>query len=320
MPTGVHAIEVPSLGDVSILIVNWNSGPYVARCAKAALATGAEVIVVDNASQDGSVEPIAARLPGVRLLRQRSNLGFAGGVNAAARVARGNWLLLLNPDAVPTAEAIAQLRQTLQSMPEAGAVGGCLVDDTGQPQAGFAVRRFPTVLTWAFDLLLVDNIWPTNPVRQRYRAADVPLEGPAPIDVDQPAGACLMLPRSAMARMGGLDEAFYPAWFEDVDLCRRLRDAGLRILYEPRARVSHAGGSSVSSLGRVRFERAWYRNMRRYARKHHGAVVNLTLTALICAGMTMRLCVSIVTGDRAARRAWFAVLGDLIWRRNADGQ
>ena len=136
MPTGVHAAVSPPLGDVSILIVNWNSGPHLARCAKAALATGADVIVVDNASQDGSVEPVAARLPGVRLLRQRTNLGFAGGVNAAARVARGDWLLLLNPDTEPTADAIARLRQTLRDTPSAGAVGGCLVDEHGRRNAG----------------------------------------------------------------------------------------------------------------------------------------------------------------------------------------
>jgi hypothetical protein len=117
-----------------------------------------------------------------------------------------------------------------------------------------------------------------------------------------------------MQRIGGLDERFYPAWFEDVDLCRRLRTAGFRVLFEPRARVPHAGGVSVPALGRVGFERAWYRNMRRYARKHHGRVTNLTLTLLVIAGMLLRLAASLLTRDRQGRRAWCAVLRDLVRR------
>ena len=186
------------------------------------------------------------------------------------------------------------------------------MDEDGHPQAGFAVRRFPTVMTWACDLLLIDNLWPGNPARRSYVAADVPLDGATPIDVEQPAGACLMLSHAAMERVGGLDAGFHPAWFEDVDLCRRLRAAGFRVLYEPRARVPHAGGSSVPSLGRVRFERAWYRNMRRYAKKHHGATANLTLRGLICAGMLLRLAVSLARRDRTASQAWLAVLRDTL--------
>jgi GT2 family glycosyltransferase len=300
------------LGDVSVLIVNWNSGPLLARCAKAALATTAEVLVVDNASTDGSADAVAARLPAVRLFRQHTNLGFAGGVNLAARAARGRWLLLLNPDTVPSAAAIARLRETLLATPGAGAVGACLVGEDGRPQGGFSVRRFPTLATWAADLLLIDNAWPGNPARRRYLAADLPLTGSAPVDVDQPAGACLMVSRQALERVGGLDERFHPAWFEDVDLCRRLRAEGLRVLYEPRALVPHIGGVSVTALGRKGFERAWYGNLRRYARKHHGTAANVTLTGLVAVGMLLRLAVSLATRDRQGRQAWCAVLKDLV--------
>lgn len=307
-------VEAGPFGDVSVLIVNWNAGPMLAKCVKAALATTAEVIVVDNASTDGSADAVAARLPAARLLRQRTNLGFAGGVNLAARHATGRWLLLLNPDTQLSADALARLRQTLLDIPGAGAVGACLVDADGRPQSGFTIRRFPSLATWACDLLLLDNVWPGNPVRQRYVAADISLSGTAALDVDQPAGACLMVSRDALQRIGGLDERFHPAWFEDVDLCRRLRAAGFRVLFEPRARVPHAGGVSVPTLGRVGFERAWYRNMRRYAGKHHGAMANLTLTALVTVGMLLRLAASLARRDRPALQAWFAVLGDTVRR------
>jgi GT2 family glycosyltransferase len=315
MALGAARASAGPLGDVSILIVNWNAGPMLARCVKAAIATHAEVVVVDNASTDGSADAVAARLPAVHLLRQRTNLGFAGGVNVATRAASGRWLLLLNPDAVPSTDAIVRLRQTLLEVPGAGAVGACLVAEDGAPQSGFAVRRFPALTTWACDLLLVDNVWPGNPARRRYLAADTPLDGLAPIEVDQPAGACFMVSREAMERVGGLDERFHPAWFEDVDLCRRLKAAGYGVLFEPRARVPHLGGVSVPSLGRVGFERAWYRNMRRYARKHHRAATQWALALLITIGMVLRLGVSLAARDRVARRAWWAVLRDT-WRGN----
>ena len=311
MPPATTTAPGPDLGEVSILIVNWNAGPLLLRCVKAALATTAEVVVVDNASRDGSADAVAAGLPAARVLRQRTNLGFAGGVNAAARAAHGRVLLVLNPDTRPSGEAIARLRETLRDT-GAGIVGACLEDESGIPQAGFNVRRFPTLWTWAADLLLLDNLWPGNPARRRYLAADVPITGPSPLDVDQPAGACLMIGRDEFDRLGGFDEAFFPAWFEDVDFCRRARAAGLRVVYEPRARITHAGGVSVPALGRAGFERAWYRNMRRYARKHHGRLANSTLTALLLAGMSLRILACLVNGDREGRRAFTLVLRDTL--------
>jgi GT2 family glycosyltransferase len=245
------------------------------------------------------------------------NLGFAGGVNAGVAVARHEAVLLLNPDAEISADALRHMRHTLRSLPDVGAVGGCLVGEDGRPQRRFAVRRFPTLASWATDLLLIDDLWPGNPARRHYLAEDVPLDGIAPIEVEQPAAACLMVTRRALTHVGGLDERFQPAWFEDVDLCRRLRAAGFRVMYEPRALVRHEGGVSLRTLDRAQFARIWYRNMRRYAGKHHGRLANLLLRGLILAGMLLRTAVSSVRGDTAARATWLAVLRDTV--RNADG-
>jgi GT2 family glycosyltransferase len=302
----------PPASGVSILIVNWNGGAGTLRCAKAAVASGAEVVLVDNASTDGSADGVAARVPAVRLLRQRTNLGFAAGVNLAARAAHGRWLLLLNPDTIPTPAAVTRLRDTAAETEGGAAVGARLVGADGRSQAGFLVRRFPSLLTWASDLLLLDDLWPGNPVRRRYLALDVPLDGPAPVGVDQPAGACLLVPREVFERLGGLDEQFFPAWFEDVDFCRRLHDAGVPVLYEARAQITHIGGVSLASLDRAEFRRFWYRNLRRYARKHHGFMTNAVLRALLVTGMLLRIAVSTLTWDRPSLRTWAAVLRDAL--------
>lgn len=312
MGDGVRESNAPSAGRVSILIVNWNGGGGLVACAAAAAATGAEVRLVDNASTDGSADAVIARVPGVHVLRAPENLGFAGGVNAAARAAAGDWLLLLNPDACLEARALETLREALEADPGAAAAGACLVGESGEPQRGFAVRRFPTLASIATDLLLVDELWPGNPWRRRYLALDVPLDGDRPVAVDQPAAACLMIRREAFDRLGGFDERFHPAWFEDVDFCRRAAAAGYRILFVPRARVAHAGGVSLRTLDAAAFSRVWYRNLRRYVVRHHGAIALGLVTLLIAAGMGLRVVAATLVREPARRTAAWAVLRDLL--------
>ncbi|MCU0256094.1 MAG: glycosyltransferase family 2 protein [Vicinamibacterales bacterium] len=303
---------------VSILVVNWNAGPLLRRCVSSAIETGAEVVVVDNASNDGAALEVAAHLPAARVLLERENRGFAGGVNLAAHHAAGDYLLLLNPDARIDAAAVLALRDALDAHPDAGAAGACLVDEDGTPQRGFTVRRFPTLASIAADLLLVDDLWPGNPVRRRYLADDVPLDGRDPLDVEQPAAACLMLRRRVFDALGGLDERFHPAWFEDVDLCRRVRAAGHRILFVPAARVVHVGGVSLRSLDRSRFARIWYRNLRRYVSLHHGPPARWLVTWLIVAGMVLRAAAGLALRQKDRRDAALDVLRDL-WQGERAG-
>lgn len=311
-PTDTPTVP-PALGPgVSILIVNWNGGSLLSRCVAAALATGAEVVLVDNASTDGSADAAAVATPAARLLREPRNRGFAGGVNLAARHASHDWLLLLNPDARIEAAAVTALRAALEACPDAAVAGASLVDESGAPQHGFTVRRFPTLASLATDLLLVDELWPGNPARRRYRADDVPLDGKLPIEVDQPAAACLMVRREVFEALGGFDERYHPAWFEDVDFCRRVRAAGHRILFVPSARVEHIGGVSLRSLDGPAFAVAWYRNMRRYVARHHGRGAAALVTALVAVGMALRVVAASVARTPARRKAALAVLRDLI--------
>jgi GT2 family glycosyltransferase len=293
-------------GTVSVLVVTWNSAATLDRCLGSLDSGAHEIIVVDNASQDGSAELVSARFPRVRLLRQRVNIGFAAAINAAARHARGDALLLLNPDAAATPGALERLAAFLAAHDDCGAAAGLLVGADGLPQRGFAVRRFPSLASCAVDLLLVDKLWPGNPISRRYLALDLPVDRPS--DVEQPAAACLMVRRRAFDAVGGMDERFFPAWFEDVDLCRRLRHAGWRIVLVPDAPFQHQGGVAMRALGLRDFSQAWYANLRRYFEKHHGRASTVALRALIVTGMIARAAIALLAGRPREARTYLSVI------------
>ena len=309
-------------GRIAILIVNWNARDHLLRCLESLASLPHPVIVVDNASEDGSADAVAARFPEVTLVRSPENLGFAGGVNRARREAReaarlagakvspdAKYLLLLNPDTVATSGAIDALAAALAEDAAIGAVGGRLVHPDGSPQSGFNVRRFPTLGSFAMDLLLIDQVWAGNPWTRRYLARDLDDgEGAPAVDVDQPAAACLMVRADAFDRITGMDAEFHPAWFEDVDFCRRLIAAGYRIRFEPRATFVHHGGVAMRTLGLGRFSSIWYANMERYVRRHHGVAGWLLLKGLIGAGMSARIAISLLRGAPGPARAYAAVL------------
>jgi N-acetylglucosaminyl-diphospho-decaprenol L-rhamnosyltransferase len=284
----------------TVILVTYNSAGSIEKCLAALHAQeGWERIVVDNASRDGSLDRARAGDPGARLLANDANLGFAAAANRGAKIAGGGILLFLNPDTVAEPGALDELARALQTS-HAGAVGGALLDANGQIQRGFAVRRFPTVVFMAAEILLLNRIWPGNPVNRRYRCLD--LDCTKPQEVDQPAGACLAVKREAFAGIGGFDESFFPVWFEDVDLCRRLRNKGWKIMYEPRARFAHSGGHSVNRQSFRDRQVFWYRSMLRYFRKHAGNGSVVLLRIAIAKGMALRiLAVLLGFGPRDAK-------------------
>jgi len=264
---------------LGIVIVTCNSEAEIGPCLEAALPTGAEVIVVDNASADGTLAQI--RRPGVALIANPVNRGFAAAVNQGIRAIGADFILLLNPDAV-LQTGIEALRAACEP-PEVGAVGGKLVDSGNSPQAGFTVRNLPTPLTLAFGVLLINRLWPGNPVNWHYRCQGFNYDKPA--KVEQPAGAFLMFRREVWEQMGGLDEEFYPIWFEDVDFCKRLRDDGYHVYYEPRAIATHLGGHSIRKILLEKRELYWYGSLLKYGSKHFNR------------GPTRLLCLAVIVGS-----------------------
>jgi GT2 family glycosyltransferase len=297
---------------VSILLVSWNAAAVVERCLRALDACTHQVVVVDNASDDESARIVAERFPRVELVRQPVNRGFAGGVNAGLPRCRGDLVLLLNCDTEAHVGSVDRLAAVLDNTPDCGAAGGALVDEHGVGQHGFHPRRFPTLWTWAVDLWLIDELWPDNPITRRYKAPDQTLDAVSPVDVDQPAAACLMIRRELLDTLAGMDEQFSPAWFEDVDLCRRIKDSGWRIQFVPGARFTHVGGLAMRHLGLARFSRIWYANLQRYVRKHHGTTALVVCKGFIVSGMVLRMAVVTLSGRWHDATAYAKVAWDAL--------
>jgi N-acetylglucosaminyl-diphospho-decaprenol L-rhamnosyltransferase len=272
---------------ISIIVVNWNSGRLLQRCIQSLTwnAPGCQIILVDNASTDSSLayaETIQSA--NLTILRNDRNIGFAAGNNLGWRRCYGDRILFLNPDTECLPESISRLERTLESDSAIWAVGGQLFGPAGKPQEGFNVRVFPSIGNVIADMLLLGGRAPVP------RAADAAQA----VDVDQPAGACLMVARSALDSVGGFDEAFYPAWFEDVDLCRRIRNSGGRIQYQPKARFLHHGGYSLECMPRQDFLGFFHTNQIRYFKKHHGLRTAARVKRWIVAGLVFRSAISMV--------------------------
>jgi N-acetylglucosaminyl-diphospho-decaprenol L-rhamnosyltransferase len=307
---GATMTPVPPL--VSVLLASWNNRDFMARSLES-VPTDAELIIVDHGSTDGSADEAARLRPDARIERLTSEGGFAAGLNHAARLATGRYLLLLDADAEATPKSIDRLVEHLEAHPQAGGAVGRLLSMTEEPQSD-AIGRLPTLGGLAADLLLVSQIWPTNPVTRHARAADVDRSGPG--TVERAAATGLLVRRELFEELNGFDERFSPAWFDDVDLCHRLRDAGRTLAYLPSAAFRHQGGSAARALGATRHQRLYYRNLERYVRKHHGVIGAAGIKILIVAGISLRMLGSLLRADRESMRAFGGVLSGTLggWR------
>jgi len=285
----------------SVIIVSWNVQAYLKRCLAAlARERGSalkEVIVVDNTSTDGSVGLVSREFPWVRLIASERNLGFAAACNLAARQATATHLVLLNPDTEVAPGFFKQLATFWQTHPEAGAVGGRLVNEDGTPQP--SVRGFPSLWSSMLDALKLLQQLPS--LAPRYLARHFDYSKAAP--VDQVMGACLSVPRTLWQAMGGLDEGFW-LWFEEADLCKRLKDQGHQVWYDPSLQVRHTQAASFSQLTYLNKHRQFTRSLLRYLGKHRGPLAqSLVWLAsrpwFVVAGVVDALTVTPTTAERA---------------------
>ena len=272
--------------DLSILIVTWNSERWIDRCLRSipAACEGLEyeVIVHDNASTDGTL----AHLGETEVIRSQVNTGFAAGTNGALRQSTGRYVFLLNPDCELSPRALTILFGFLEAHPELAGAAPLLIDESGDSQREFQLRRLPTLSTLASEVLLFGKLFPENATTARYRYRDLDLT--VPHRIEQPAGAALLLRKSVVEEVGPLDEQFAPAWFEDVDYCRRLAERHHEIWIYPEAQARHFGGSSLEHLAFASFIDVWYRNMWRYARKWLRPAQSEALRWIIIGGMLLR--------------------------------
>ena len=274
--------------EAGIVVVTHESGKEIGGCLDAAAATGAEIVVVDNASSDQTCREVSAR--GVRLIPNRENLGFAAATNQGIRSLSAPLVLLLNPDA-RLETSLAALCACFEDPRVAGACGK-LVDAAGRPQVGFAVRRLPTPASLIFEALLLNRFWPGNRINWHYRCLGFDFSVPAA--VEQPAGAFLMIRRSVWEELGGLDEQFYPLWFEDVDYCWRVREQGYQMRYTPEAVAKHTGGHSLAKISLENRQYYWYRSFLRFAAKHYRPVTYRMICLAVFLGSIFRMFLGLV--------------------------
>jgi len=235
-------------------------------------------------------------------VRSPHNDGFAAATNRAIAKSTGRYVLLLNPDCELAPNALATLVDFLDRHHSVAVAAPLLVDESGDSQRDFQLRRLPTLGTLASEILLLDKLIPSNRARAWYRYRDLDLAEPQPIE--QPAGAALLLRREIFDEIGLLDEQFSPAWFEDVDFFRRLAAAGRSAWVVPAAGATHFGGSSLEQMSFADFNEIWYRNMWRYAKKWMTPGQAAALRWVVIAGMFARsIAASIGLGRRDVRRS-----------------
>jgi GT2 family glycosyltransferase len=255
---------------ISILIVNYRTYEELASCLDSLRrfpADDLEVIVVDHASDPVAAADLVRRFPWIQLIAVSANPGFAAGVNRGARAAAGRYFLLLNPDCRADGDVAHTLAAWLEQHAQVAVAGGLVRESDGSIQA--SARRFPNVTTgFAGRTSWLTRVWPSNVwTRQNLVAREDQRD---PIEVDWVSGACMMVRREAFEAAGGMDEQFFLYW-EDADLCFRLRRAGWLTFYHPAAGVTHLTGRS-SATAKKQSLIAFHRSAFRYFFKHGGRV------------------------------------------------
>ncbi len=236
---------------ISVILVQRNRGDLTCACVESLLhfrPTGYEIIVVDNASDDGTGELVRNRFESVRFLRQNRNIGFGAANNAGAASARGDLLFFLNNDTLASNDLLTPLEAYMLAHPECCAAGVALRNPDGSPQ--YSVGRWPSVWTE----------WQMKRGRQMYRPQEYPL-------VDWLTGAALCVRREVFLKAGGFDEGYF-MYFEDIDLCRKLARIGAARHFVPSIEVIHLGGASQSAGMRPEMQREYRRSQLRYYRRH----------------------------------------------------
>ena len=323
---------------LSIIIVSYNTREITLDCLRTLYAeleapsleagdqdasiafdrSTAKVIVVDNASSDGSPAAIRAAFPQVRLLQNEKNAGFGAANNQAMSGAGGDFFLLLNSDAFPKPGAIRALLAHLRAHPEIGLVGPRLLNPDGTLQ--LSCFRFPSPAgIWAENLWL-SALLPNHPSLGYYRrwAHDEERR------VDFVIGACLLVRRAVYLEVGGFDEDFF-MYQEETDWQRRMQDRGWRVGFTPAASVTHLGGASGASE-KARINGHFFESMERYLWKHYGAAGLLSLKLSMLVGCSLRLLLWAGVAATLPRRralacskvrlmAWLCLRQATTWRR-----
>jgi len=254
---------------LSIVILCWNDLKVITNCLRSIYSgthsTEFEIIVSDNGSTDGSIEFLRENFPQIRVIENGANLRFSKGNNVGIRASHGEYVLILNPDTIIHEGSLDRWMEFADRHPEAGGFGCRVLNADGSYQG--CARPFPSVWReWVAALYLrplghLSDVF----ISDKY----VRWKGDTERQIDWQAGCCLLVRTELLRRLGGFDEQFY-YYYEDLDLCHRIRDAGYLIIYTPEVTITHLGGQSTTKRFPIAFELDKYRNRYRYFYKYFG--------------------------------------------------
>lgn len=271
---------------LSIIIVNWNTRDLLRACLRSVRETCAdvahEVIVVDNASADGSAAMVAEEFPQARLVANAENVGYAKGNNQGIELARGEWLWLLNPDTEVLPNAAERLLKFMVEHKDCGALGCKLLNPPTLPHSHpptlqYSCRTFPTPDVILIEALGLSRLFPRHRWFGKYRMTWWDYDEVR--EVDQPMASSLLIRREVIEQVGGMDEAF-PIFFNDVDLCYRIKQAGWKIYFTPDAQVIHHGGASTRQV-KPQMIRESHQSLLRFYEKHYRGKISPLVYALV---------------------------------------
>ena len=276
------------LMDLSIVIPHLNRKRLLQECLSsippAADMLSYETIVVDNGSTDGSQEMVKRSFPKVSLLQNETNEGFGRATNRGFRLAQGRYFLCLNNDTIPLPHSLQILLSFMEEHPEASVSGGKILNRNGTLQS--SARTFPGMETAFFNRSSVlTRLFPKNPFSRRYLLSD--WDHNSPRDVDWVSGSFFMIRRSTFETIGFFDERFF-LYCEDVDYCRRVKEAGSHVFYVPEAQIIHDTGYSGNKLNTLFFH---HQSMYRFYKKYHSR--NPLLDTAVFGGVALRFVVGV---------------------------
>jgi GT2 family glycosyltransferase len=253
--------------ELSTIIVSWNTKQLLKNCLQSLLHElkdiESEVFVVDNNSEDNSADMVANEFPQVKLIRNDTNRGFAAANNQVLAQAQGKYILLLNPDTEIFPNAIKNLIGFLNTNDKAYVVAPQLINSDGSIQR--SCRSFPTFLAMLYELIGLSRLFPNHKLFGHYKMLE--FDHNHERQVDQPEGACLLIRRSVIERIGMLDEGYFML-FEEVDWCYRIKQAGLEIWFTPKAKVKHHYGQAIKQV-KIKMILSSHRGLYRFWSKHY---------------------------------------------------
>ncbi|MCD6486784.1 MAG: glycosyltransferase family 2 protein [Syntrophobacterales bacterium] len=300
--------------DITIVIVNWNTKNLLRNCLKSVYQTVMditfEIIVVDNASHDGSAAMAAKEFPGVRIIENSENRGFGAANNQAFAVMKGRYALLLNTDAVLTENAVHELFVFMENDEEAAMTGGQLLNRDGSRQNSIA--NFPTIFTLLMNISLLEYLFPGKYPSKRY-------EHKGPLEVESVVGACVLVRKKAMDEVGVFDERYF-FFFEETDWACQMCSAGWKVYHVPSAMIYHLQGKSIGRNIRSRIE--FYRSRYKFFSKWRGRSYNVAVSIVIFVRLIINWLLTSVGGiltagmNRAIRDKWVVYSRLILWHLN----